>query len=95
MAIEVNRLVREGLVVKRVNPLDRRRVVLTIAPAGRKLLDNLTAIQRPVNDTLFDCLSADEFRILRALTARLVDSGDRALRLIDYLAPDMADRAGK
>lgn len=95
MTIEVNRLVKDGLVTKRVNPGDRRRVVLTIAPAGRKLLNNLTAVQRPVNDTLFDCLSADDFKTLRVLIARLVDSGDRALRLMDYLAPDMAGRASK
>jgi DNA-binding MarR family transcriptional regulator len=69
--------------------------MLTIAPAGRELLNSLAAVQRPVNDTLFDCLSSDEFRILRALISRLVDSGDRALRLMDYLAPHMAGRAGK
>lgn len=95
MTIEVNRLVKDGLVTKRVNPDDRRRVVLKIAPAGRKLLNNLTAVQRPVNDTLFECLSADDFKTLRVLIARLVDSGDRALRLMDYLAPDMAGRASK
>jgi hypothetical protein len=69
--------------------------MLTIAPAGRKLLNNLTAVQRPVNDTLFDCLSSDEFKTLRVLIARLVDSGDRALRLMDYLAPDVVGRASK
>jgi DNA-binding MarR family transcriptional regulator len=95
MTIEVNRLVKDGLVTKKINPGDRRRVVLTIAPAGRKLLDNLTAVQRPVNDTLFDCLSSADFKILRVLIAGLVDSGDRALRLMDYLAPNIVGQANK
>jgi DNA-binding MarR family transcriptional regulator len=95
VTIEVNRLVKGGLVTKRTNPGDRRRVMLTIAPAGRRLLNKLAAVQRPVNDALFDSLSSDDFKILRALVASLIDSGDRALRLMDDLVPDATGRAGK
>jgi hypothetical protein len=69
--------------------------MLTIAAAGRRLLNKLTAVQRPVNDTLFDNPSSDDFKILRALVASLIDSGDRALRLMDYLVPNATGRVGK
>lgn len=88
VTIEVNKLVASELVMKEVNPEDRRRVLLTITPKANQLLDDLTAVQRPANDTLFDCLSGEEFHSLRSIVSRLVTTGDRTLKLLDYLAPD-------
>src|ERR1700759_4731350 len=59
VTIEVSKLVKAELVKKRVNKTDRRRVLLTVTPKGRKLLDGLAALQAPVNDALFECLSAE------------------------------------
>jgi MarR family transcriptional regulator, organic hydroperoxide resistance regulator len=82
---EVAKLVRSGLVHKGVNAKDKRRVLLTVTPAGRKLLSDLAVVQAPVNDALFDCLSATEFGQLRSMLARLVPCGVRALSLQSYL----------
>lgn len=82
---EVAKLVRAGLVHKGVNAKDKRRVLLTVTPAGRKLLNELVVVQAPVNDTLFDCLSAAEFVQLGNMLARLVPCGVRALSLLSYL----------
>jgi DNA-binding MarR family transcriptional regulator len=82
---EVAKLVRAGLVHKGVNLKDKRRVLLTVTPAGRKMLSDLAELQAPVNDALFDCLSATEFAQLRNLLARLVPCGTRALSLQSYL----------
>jgi DNA-binding MarR family transcriptional regulator len=73
------------LVHKGVNAKDKRRVLLTVTPAGRKLLNDLAALQAPVNDSLFDCLTAAEFTQLRNLLARLVPCGTRAISLQSYL----------
>jgi len=86
VTIEVNKLVKEGLVTKRTNPSDRRRVLLTVTQKARDLLQSLTVIQRPVNDALFADLTAEEFHILRNLMSRLVVTGDKSLALLDYLA---------
>ena len=86
VTIEVNKLVAGGLVKKRTNPNDRRRVQLTVTQKAKDLLQTLTEVQRPANDVLFGDLTAEEFHILRDLTARLVVSGDRALSLLDYVA---------
>ncbi|WP_245263286.1 MarR family winged helix-turn-helix transcriptional regulator [Azorhizobium doebereinerae] len=88
VTIEVNKLVAAELVSKEVNPEDRRRVLLTITEKAGRLLDELTTVQRPANDTLFDCLTADEFHALRSIVSRLVTTGDRTLKLLEYLAPD-------
>jgi MarR family transcriptional regulator, organic hydroperoxide resistance regulator len=82
---EVAKLVRAGLVHKGVNAKDKRRVLLTVTAAGRKMLSDLVVVQGPVNDALFDCLTTGEFTQLRNIMARLVPCGVRALSLQSYL----------
>lgn len=86
VTIEVKKLVEAKLVSKRDNLQDRRRVLLSITPKGEALLQELTTVQRPVNDALFEPLSAEDFAQLRKKTAELVGSADRALKLISFLA---------
>ena len=50
VTIETNGLIKSGLVAKRTNPRDRRRVLLMITPKAARLLDRLTVVQAPVND---------------------------------------------
>jgi len=91
---EVAKLVRTGLVHKSVNAKDKRRVLLTVTQAGRKVLSDLAVLQAPVNDALFDCLSAAEFGQLRNLLSRLVPCGTRALSLQSYLMSPQENEAG-
>jgi DNA-binding MarR family transcriptional regulator len=94
VTIEVNRLVDAGLVSKQTNLDDRRRVLLTLTAKGEGLLDRLRSVQLPVNDTLFESISAAEFDLLCRVMGRLVGNGGRALHLIDYLA-EAPRRAGR
>ena len=66
VTIETNSLIKSGLVAKRTNPKDRRRVLLMITPKAARLLDRLTVVQAPVNDALFRCLSAANFVVVAA-----------------------------
>jgi DNA-binding MarR family transcriptional regulator len=88
---EVAKLVRIGLVNKRINAKDKRRVLLRVTAEGRKLLNDLVAVQAPVNDALFDTLSAEEFGPLRSMMARLVPCAARSLALLAYLTGEKAD----
>ena len=90
VTIEVNKLVETGLVRKRSNPVDRRRVLLTVTPKARELLDKLSRIQRPSNDTIFGSLSAADFQTLRSIIPQLVEGADHSLKLIDFLTTDGA-----
>jgi DNA-binding MarR family transcriptional regulator len=90
---EVAKLVRAGLVSKRVNAEDKRRVLLTVTAAGRKLLNALAAVQAPVNDALFDTLTAEEFVRLKAIMARLVPCAARGLALLADLT-EAKERTG-
>jgi DNA-binding MarR family transcriptional regulator len=87
---EVSKLVRAGLISKRVNAKDKRRVLLTVTAEGRKLLNKLATLQAPVNDALFETLSAEEFVPLKSMMARLVPCAARSLSLLAYLTGDKA-----
>jgi DNA-binding MarR family transcriptional regulator len=86
VTIEVSKLVEADLVKKRINKSDRRRVLLTVTPKARRLLDDLVSVQAPVNDALFDCLSAAEFQQLSSMMARLVPCGDKAASMLAFTA---------
>ncbi|WP_454918253.1 MarR family winged helix-turn-helix transcriptional regulator [Xanthobacter sediminis] len=87
ITLEVNKLVAAGLVTKAVNPDDRRRVVLAVTAEAERRLTELVRVQVPANDSLFEPLSAQEFKALRSIIAKLAGPGGRALQLITYLAP--------
>ncbi len=88
VTIEVNKLVDARLVRKRPNTVDRRRVVLTITPKAQELLQKVTLLQRPSNDTIFGRLSREDFETLRRIIAQLLEASDHSLKLIDFLAAD-------
>jgi DNA-binding MarR family transcriptional regulator len=82
------RLIKLGLIDKRTDPADRRRVVLTVTREGRRRLEALAPTQRQVNDVEFGCLSRAQFLSLVDTIERLVDSADRAVALQRYLQKD-------
>ena len=90
----VRRLRERGLVEKRADPGDRRRVTLTVTEAGYGLLERLAPVQRQVNDIEFDCLDTEDFTTLLEILDRLIDSSNRAVSLQHYLLSEAEfDRA--
>ena len=75
---------------KKPNPDDRRRVLLTVTPKARELIDRLSRVQRPSNDTIFAGLSTTDFQMLRRIVPQLVEAADQSLKLIDFLTADGA-----
>jgi DNA-binding MarR family transcriptional regulator len=84
------RLLKLGLIHKKVDAGDRRRVTLTVSNKGRAALERLAPIQRQVNDVEFGCLSQQEFELLTNIVDRLIESGARAVALQSYLLAELA-----
>ncbi len=80
-----NSLERMGLVEKRRGVDDKRVVSVTLTPKAAILLDKIAPLRRQVNDVQFGCLTRDEFRLLVPLVERLVQSGERAIALLQFL----------
>jgi DNA-binding MarR family transcriptional regulator len=87
------RLLQHGLIDKKVDSGDRRRVTLTVSDKGRAALERLAPVQRRVNDVEFGCLSQQEFALLTDIVDRLIDSGARAVALQNYLLSELGANA--
>lgn len=90
ITMEINNLVAAGLVDKATDPVDRRRVRLMLSAEGRQKLEELKAIQAPVNDAIFSSLTREEFDSLRDIQSRLVQHSAEALALLEFYAAKTA-----
>jgi DNA-binding MarR family transcriptional regulator len=88
---ETNSLEKKGFVAKTRGDEDRRKVTISLTDSGIQLLDSIAALRQRVNDVQFGCLSHEEFRMLVPIIERLVQSGERALALLDYLKVEAHD----
>ncbi len=86
ITIETGKLLKQGLLNKKQDRSDRRRVSLKTTPTARRLLGSLASTQVPVNDVLFEFLDASAFRQLLGTIERMTSCGDRALALLYYLS---------
>jgi DNA-binding MarR family transcriptional regulator len=82
---ETNTLEKKGLVAKARGDADRRKVTISLTRSGAELLDSIAALRQRVNDVQFGALSREEFQMLVPLVERLVQSGEQALALLNYL----------
>jgi DNA-binding MarR family transcriptional regulator len=60
----VDRLVERGMVVRRVDAADKRRVVLALSPRGQDVADRLLAEEHAVEETIAAGLGAERFKAL-------------------------------
>ncbi len=78
VTVEVNKMVRLGLLRKQAHPEDGRRVLITLTTAGIAALEDVAPLRQDINNILFDGVTAEEFRILARLMARFVRTTARA-----------------
>lgn len=81
----INRLVKGGLVRKKADPDDGRKVRLTLTDSARQRLADLAPAQRQVNDIQFASLGPGDMSYLLKLLHGLIEGSDRALKLQKYL----------
>lgn len=60
----VDKLVERGMVVRRVDPDDKRRVVLALSARGTSIAERLLAEERAVEETIAAGLGAERFKAL-------------------------------
>lgn len=85
ITVETNKLEKLGLIDKARQSGDRRMVSLKLTMRGNQLLDSIAELRQQVNDIQFGTLSSEEFRNLVPLVYRLIESGERALSLLNFL----------
>jgi DNA-binding MarR family transcriptional regulator len=83
IAAETGKMARLGLLLKRSNPLDRRGVLLSLAPAGRLRIDRVSPEIRAINDLFFGVLDAQSFAALSAAASALVKGSRKAVHYVN------------
>jgi len=86
VTIQTNSLAKKGLLKKKRDTKDARRVELEGTKKARDLLTKLAPIQTQVNDTVFDSLSRRDFERLITILDKLVLDADKAVGLVKYLS---------
>ena len=85
ITLEANKLAGRGIVDKLPDPADRRRVLLRVNAKSVQLLHRMAPYPRRINDVLFERLDARRFTQLRRVARDLVESGDRAVALLEFM----------
>jgi DNA-binding MarR family transcriptional regulator len=91
--IEAAKMVERGILQKRTDPADGRKVLLALTAAGEALARTLAPYQQQVNDVLFESVDKRRFETLSAIVRDLVASGDGAVALSEFLMAQAAARA--
>jgi DNA-binding MarR family transcriptional regulator len=60
----VDKLIERGMVVRRIDPADKRRVVLALSPRGLEKAEQLLAEERSVEDAIARGLGTERFKAL-------------------------------
>ncbi|NYZ15830.1 winged helix-turn-helix transcriptional regulator [Azospirillum sp. RWY-5-1] len=69
----INHLASLGLISRRVDSADRRKVVLRLSPRGRDVYGEIVPYAIEIERTLLSPLTAEELNCLRALTRKVVE----------------------
>jgi DNA-binding MarR family transcriptional regulator len=60
----VDKLVERGMIVRRVDPDDRRRVVVALSPRGHEIAERVLAEEQAVEETIAAGLGDERFKLL-------------------------------
>jgi DNA-binding MarR family transcriptional regulator len=82
IATETNKLSAAGFIEKVPDTVDRRRVILRVTEYGLKRLAFLSGFQRQVNDVMFECFDAKEFRKFSKYLDEVLPCAERAAKLV-------------
>jgi DNA-binding MarR family transcriptional regulator len=67
----IDRMENEGLVIRKLDPADRRVIAVFITPKGRKLSSKAKAVVRKMNEKIESGLSEQEIEMCKKVLAHL------------------------
>jgi DNA-binding MarR family transcriptional regulator len=92
---ETRQLERLGLVIKAINPRDRRGVLLRLTPNGERQMIAISPAIMAINDKFFAPLTRGAFRQFAHSAAGLVDSSREIMQVIETANGEALARAAE
>lgn len=92
---ETRQLERLGLVIKAINPRDRRGVLLRLTPNGERQMIAISPAIMAINDKFFAPLTRRAFRQFAHSAAGLVDSSREVMQVIETANGEALARAAE
>ena len=92
---ETRRLERLGLVIKAINPRDRRGVLLRLTPNGERQMIAISPAIMAINDKFFAPLTRRAFRQFAHSAAQLVGSSRQVMQVIETANGEAVARAAE
>ena len=92
---ETRQLERLGLVIKAINPRDRRGVLLRLTPNGERQMIAISPAIMAINDKFFAPLTRRAFRQFADSAAQLVDSSREVMQVIETANGEALARAAE
>src|SRR4029077_6929348 len=92
---ETRQLERLGLVIKAINPRDRRGVLLRLTPNGERQMIAISPAIMAINDKFFASLTRRAFRQFAHSAAQLVDSSREVMQVIETANGEALARAAE
>ena len=92
---ETRQLERVGLVIKAINPRDRRGVLLRLTPNGERQMIAVSPAIMAINDKFFAPLTHRAFRQFADSAAQLVSSSRQVMQLIETANAEALARAAE
>jgi MarR family transcriptional regulator, organic hydroperoxide resistance regulator len=86
VTIEMGRLVELGMVAKRADISDKRKVLLALTPKATQLLERVAPVWRQINGAVFEILDADEFESFRKVVSSVLEHVEPALAMARFLS---------
>jgi DNA-binding MarR family transcriptional regulator len=92
---ETRQLERLGLVIKAINPRDRRGVLLRLTPNGARQMIAISPAIMAINDKFFAPFTRTTFRAFAHSAARLVNSSREVTELVETATGEAPARAAE
>ena len=85
ITMEAGKLFKLGLIEKRLNPEDRRSILLSLSDKGRTILSSVMLSRQEINDTIFAGYSKQDFEIFQILIKKMVSTTSQAISVAEKI----------
>jgi len=95
ITMETAKLVKKGLLAKRTNPRDRRGVLLSLTPKGRRTVRMAVPHLRRINDRMFAGMTRMDFDSFRRIMQNMVAGTEEGIAIAEQILGELVGNGAR